>query len=1259
MKKNGLVKIIIAVFICVAIACALIACKPDPYTEREIPNLNQNIYMQVDRERLNFMLGMTVDTKDIISKCGAKIVDDEGNEANVADYLDDGTVTYEEFDLSTVGKDKSITLSYKELHQTIMYDVTDFTLNLYLDEEKTELWKSVKPDAQLGDDLRLAVYVNMTDYNYSIDSKARANDESLANRFRGWRDAVGNTITGYYSIGLSPSGGERVIDLHAHFLTFEERADMKLSYDINGDRIFSGYTGEPIETLRIPEGVTKIDLVSTFKSGFNFTKVRIPSTARMDLALIAGINTDGLTEITVDSGNQAYASYGGALYSKDYTRLYLMPSSCLDGVFHSSLSMFETWSCAYWQMDAFVIPESVMTVKEYAFANSSLTAVGGMNRCNIYQNAFFGSKMKVKEHVIDNKLVALYNSQTDDLEAGPYVLTMIVDKNMLSYTVIPNTVELAAGVFRDCESLAIVDLGTSLVKIGSSAFSGCTSLRRIELPVSLKQMGSAVFYGCSALSEVTGLGDITALESTVETEHKIPSDLFYGCNALTTVSFARGNNAYIDHNTLADGIKEIGDSAFYKCTMLPECTLPTTIEKIGNSAFRDCARIKQVKFPESLKSIGQSAFYNSGLTTIDLSTCPKVTTLQSSTFRATKLTKVTIPEWIKSIPSYCFYGITTLLTLEMGNITSVASYGFGGCTSLNNVTWSENLTSIGEAAFYNDTGLPSIQLSNVTSIGKNAFRGCSSLTILTKADLGDKLKTIASQAFMSCTNLEEVDLPDSVVTVEQSVFSSCNKLKKVTLGASVKSFGTYSAMDADGVTFGGTAVPAVYHAANLEQIRVSPANENFIDYDGVLFGREIGGKEYPNFASVLYFVPPKFTKETITVPETSYALPTYVRVIAPYAFVQQSVIKTLVLNEGLENIGKAAFYEATSIDEIKLPSTIKHVDSGILLQSSITNVTIADGNSVLTSDGNMIYSKGQDGDTETDVVLYIGQSREAVIKDGVKHINGGLFMRDTTVTSVVIPDSVETVGKRAFYQCSNITSITIGKGLKDLGDEGFWQLPKLATITISEDNPYMKAVNNVIYSKDGTKLLYAAQANGMTSLSEIEDGVVEICKQAFEGHVTLTDATLPASVQIIGEKAFFDCEKLAKIVATSNLKSIGTYAFSFTNKSSSDYRWCNALKSVLLYGGVTIGDNAFTGQYGIESLYLKLSVDEVSEFHRSSWTNKIYLVSGCPDNANNAYYNNGGRGVDKYIYCYEEPTVFYDGYGWFYFDENGNPKIWG
>ena len=71
--------------------------------------------------------------------------------------------------------------------------------------------------------------------------------------------------------------------------------------------------------------------------------------------------------------------------------------------------------------------------------------------------------------------------------------------------------------------------------------------------------------------------------------------------------------------TLTEGLKTIGEYAFYDCDHLTEIAVPDSVTQVGTSAFSSCDRLERVTLGSSLQTIGVSAF----------DSCPK---LRSVTF---------------------------------------------------------------------------------------------------------------------------------------------------------------------------------------------------------------------------------------------------------------------------------------------------------------------------------------------------------------------------------------------------------------------------------------------------------------------------------------------------------------------------------------------------------------------------------------------------------------------------------------------------
>lgn len=1181
MKGNRIVFILVCIAAALC-ALALTACATNGYSgDRNVPDATRNEVLFVERNRLSFALGMEIDEREVIENCNCLFSDSDGEQFKVtAQSLASGEVEYESFDLETVGSNKQIRIAYNGAVNYIYYDVNEYTANFYLDEDRAELYKTVKASAQLTDTLGLAVWVNLVQCNFSTDELMREYDAERAMRFDGWYDSSDNRATGLYTLSPPQVGNVREINFYAHYLTEDEFADLKLSYDNSGRRVFSGYVGSS-DSVRVPEGVTYIDFTEMLKGGCNFKNLFIPSTANVAVPMLAGIKSDGLESITVDPGNLKYSSYNGALYSKDFSTLYFMPSDCKETTFHTELSVIESYACAYWRVTDLEIPEGVATLQHYAFAHSLIETVRGLeNVKTIKTGVFYDSKMKTFTDGNTAEYIALSGA-----DSGKYILSMMLDESVTEYKLIDGTVGIAGDAFGRCKSLVSVDLGDDLISIGSSAFEGCDALESIKLPSSLEKMGSSVFSACVSLKTVEGLTDITFVDDDgKEYAHTLPSRIFRGCTVLDTV-------------TLPDGLVNIAPSAFYNCKALQSIDLPDTVTAIGEYGFYGCSGMVSIELPKGLKRLGIYAFGATGLETIDLSVCEELTYLPDYCFRSSKLKEISIPDRITTIPYRCFYTASSLESISLGKVTVIEDEAFAGCTKL-----------------------PNIDLNGVESIGY--------------------------QAFQQCNLFVNFVLPDSVKHVGGYAFRSCARLESLTLGTGVQDFGYYTYMN-DGLDFDASQLP-VYTCRRLKEINVAEGNSYFKSIDGVLYGREICGIDYGE-GSVLYCVPLAYVGSSFESADST-------RIVAPYALHYQTNLTSAKFNEGVENIGKAAFYNSTKLLSVSLPSTVKHIGAGILLSCAKVNAfTIDEANKTYSSDGNLVYQ----GDA---LIMYLGLSANVNIKAGVTVIDSAVFMNNAKITEIVIPDSVTTIGEKAFSGCSNIQSLHIGSGLRHIDATAFALLQSLQTITVSEDNQYFMAENNVLYSKDGKSLILAAADNGMTELN-IKSGVTEIWNYAFSYHKTLTSAVIPNSVKKIGDYSFYECRGIEYLYCSEALESIGAYAFAFDlnsdkNTDSETHRCCDALKTILFYGNLkSIGDYAFNGQFGIEYTFYKMTIAELSTLLSGVGANSVYFTLGCKDEENGGYFNNHGFGIIRALYSATEPTIDFNGYEWFYL-EDGTPIIY-
>ncbi len=106
---------------------------------------------------------------------------------------------------------------------------------------------------------------------------------------------------------------------------------------------------------------------------------------------------------------------------------------------------------------------------------------------------------------------------------------------------------------------------------------------------------------------------------------EIGESAFYRCAGITSL-------------TIPEGVTKVGKNACWECTALESVSLPSTLDEIGGSAFYKC-NLSSVMLPKYLRKLGDYAFYvNSNLTTITLP--PMLTSIGNGVFSSTNLLSV-------------------------------------------------------------------------------------------------------------------------------------------------------------------------------------------------------------------------------------------------------------------------------------------------------------------------------------------------------------------------------------------------------------------------------------------------------------------------------------------------------------------------------------------------------------------------------------------------------------------------------------------
>lgn len=281
----------------------------------------------------------------------------------------------------------------------------------------------------------------------------------------------------------------------------------------------------------------------------------------------------------------------------------------------------------------------------------------------------------------------------------------------------------------------------------------------------------------------------------------------------------RGSDSDVVIPNSIDGfvVTAISMYAFSGHSDLASITIPSTIQSIGEDAFLECDGLKKV-YVSSIEDWCKIDFPYSDTNPLSRG---------ADLYVDNKLvTDVTIPDGVKSIGKYAFYGYSSLKSISFpSSIRSIGESAFYDCPNLDEVyatniedwckikfedtysnpisygskiyidgelatdiTIPKGITKICDYAFANCETITNVVIPNsVISIGNSAFSLCSNLKNI---NIPNSVVNIGEGAFSSCFNLEEVEIPDGIKFIKDFTFVYCENLTTIIIPQSVKEIGS-------------------------------------------------------------------------------------------------------------------------------------------------------------------------------------------------------------------------------------------------------------------------------------------------------------------------------------------------------------------------------------------------------------------------------------------------------------------------------------
>lgn len=621
-------------------------------------------------------------------------------------------------------------------------------------------------------------------------------------------------------------------------------------------------------------------------------------------------------------------------------------------------------------------------------------------------------------------------------------------------------------------------------KIADNAFSNSKNITEINFPSSVKEIGDNAFGNCTYLEHIElpasleSIGDGAfygcSLRSLVLPDNvtSIGSSVFSNCDSLTEV-------------TLPANLKSIPEYAFYSCEKLQKAVLPEGLERIEKEAFGYCYALTDINFPMSISYIGPNGVNAAILTPSEPIYTPKVFIRMPTDYSG----EYTVPEGIDCIYDYAFSSCQHLSAVHFPNsLKDIRTGAFQNCDSLTSIALPEGVTRIGTQCFSNCDGLSSVNLPGTLEIIEfEAFSYCTSLT---EIKLSDAITNLEGYTFYG-TQLTHVQLPANVKTISDDAFNDCNKLSSLSIAESNTSFDTYK-----GILYNEGMTEIEFIPQGITEMDLPET----LDIEEVFSSHSHDLENFPNLRTLtlraydqpLYHLFRNFDYDSTAYYYNQKGEDGVTRDISEYHYSLPDNLEKLVLY--CDSFSTQLYYETINSygDIYRRITHLDGIDTVEIHATTYFDPTALNG---------------------------LAKTVKAMIFDGINILPSNCFAEMDSLQSLTITQA-QTMEAGCMANLVNLKELT----LPYAGAGSASTASSFGELFSSVANDKMQRV--VQFLEDGTSVTYYVPLIEKLTLTE---GLTTLPYGALYNCSMLQQVTLPSSLYMVGDKAFYGCAGLTDI----------------------------------------------------------------------------------------------------------------------------------